>query len=156
MKKIIPIAIILIALVTLAWYYAGGKPSADTAMVSETETMQQEDTTPAEAVFTNENPTKAAVEAGIVGTWRATDDEKSVVEFGADGTTRDVYDGNELSTGSWTVVTTDIGELTGATVLETTINENVYRYMVWQVNENQLVLNYTDRGNTLVYTRVVE
>lgn len=157
MKQIIPIAIIIVALVVLAWYYAGDRSAVNQAQhqASESDAQVEQRTLQDEGgVVANENPDKATIEATIVGTWQAVDDEKSVAMFNADGTTRDIYDGAELSTGNWSVVTMDVGDITGATVLQTTIGDNTYEYMVWQVNETQLVLNYTARGNTLVYTRI--
>ncbi|QSH39382.1 hypothetical protein JXR01_03740 [Candidatus Kaiserbacteria bacterium] len=133
MNKIAPIVIILIALIGIAWYYV----SSDTNKAPE--------------------PTQTdvvAVTEKMVGEWKSVDDEKSVVVFNANGTTMDIYDGEQLAQGVWEVFETTPQESSGPR-LRTTINGEEFDYTIWNVDETELVINYSARGNTLRYTRVV-
>jgi len=145
MKKFIPAALVIIALIVIVGYYMDRRGDTETS----------DDTA---AVMQDSAVTDAAqVATKMVGTWQATDDAKAVVTFNADGTTVDTYDGEELGMGTWEV-TLGSGEDYAHTgiLLKTVVAGEEYNYLVFTVDDTQLVLNYTDRGNTLSYTRIAE
>ncbi len=145
MKKYTVGVIIIIALAVLGWYYVDTQRDTQ-GTGTETGVIAQEALTEADVATLSEL---------IVGTWRSTDDASSEVVFNEDGTTVDVYDGEDLAQGTWDLALGAGTEYqdTGI-VLTTTINGEEYRYLVWDLNEANLVLNYVERGNTLSYTRV--
>tara|TARA_B100000745_G_C20143233_1_gene392072 strand:+ start:123 stop:545 length:423 start_codon:yes stop_codon:yes gene_type:complete len=132
MNKIISIVLILIALGGASWYYTVGS-------VDQTQSTQRD---------------MLDVAAQMVGTWQSIDDDKSVVIFNENGTTIDIYDGEELGEGSWELSQNEAYEDSGLR-LRIMVNGEEYNYVVWNINENELTINYLERGNTLNYKRVV-
>jgi len=107
--------------------------------------------------MSDDNSTEA-IQAGIVGEWQSTDDEKSVRIFKADGTISEVYDGEELSGGTWSIFT-EVGTepvpaIPGATYLKIVDGDEAYYFSVAEVSAQSLALIYLDRGGVLTYTRV--
>jgi len=79
-------------------------------------------------------------EVSIIGTWQATDDDKSVVEF--KGSEKiDYYNGEEMSRDSY-VITFD------------KLTAGEFEYSIVELTKDKLILTYLPRGNTLVYTRI--
>ena len=97
-------------------------------------------------------------EALLIGTWQSIDDDKSVVVFAEGGIVTDIYDGQEMSSGSWELSMESVSGESGEDVLLLTevIDAEVYNYSVWEVSLTNLTLNYRARGNTLTYERIAE
>lgn len=93
----------------------------------------------------------------IEGKWQSTMDDKSVVVFNEDGSTSDIYDEEELSGGTWEIYQNEEAEYNpSGYFLKTTINEEVYEYVIISATESVLSLSYLDRGNTLEYVKITE
>lgn len=146
MKKYTLGAIIIIIALAFGWYYVS------TQSQEQAGTSAQTNTTETGSLADTDIATLSAL---ITGTWRSNDDASAEVVFNEDGTTADVYDGEEIAQGSWELALGAGSEYqdTGV-VLTTIVNDQEYRYLVWDLNESDLVLNYVERGNTLSYTRV--
>ncbi|PIT91457.1 hypothetical protein COU17_00505 [Candidatus Kaiserbacteria bacterium CG10_big_fil_rev_8_21_14_0_10_49_17] len=142
------IVIVLIAIAAVGFLYfgiPGGSQNVAAPAASDTSADTEQST--------------EAIEAGLVGAWQSTDDEKSVRIFNADGTLSEVYDGEEISGGSWNVFT-EVGNepvpaIPGAIYLKIVDGEEAYYFSIAEVTAGSLALIYLDRGGVLTYTRVV-
>ena len=100
----------------------------------------------------------------MVGTWRSTDDARSIVEVSADGLWIDSYTGepSATTTSHWLLFSgakppkAAAGETLDArsTYLEVNDKDGVLFYALDHVDAKSLELLYLDRGNTLSYRRV--
>ena len=140
MNKIISVIVIVIAIGLVAWYYVGNTNKEKEGIVP---------------VVQTELTGIALTASKMVGMWQSTEDEKAIVVFNENGTTIDIYDGEELSGGSWELFEGEKYEGSGPH-LKTIINGEEYDYAVWSVSDTELTINYLTRGNTLNYIRVVE
>ncbi|MFA5080815.1 MAG: hypothetical protein WC472_04325 [Candidatus Paceibacterota bacterium] len=80
----------------------------------------------------------------LSGRWISLDDEKSEIEF-SDKKMTDYYQGQKVSEGSFTVS----GEY-----LTVNSDGEEYKYSIVKVSNEDLILTYLSRGNTLKYKRV--
>jgi len=107
--------------------------------------------------FNNETEVEM-IQLELVGTWQAVDDLDAVVEYKADGTVVDSYGGEIISEGTWAVKdqTAEGEDMFGTAdiFLSVIIGQEVFEYGFYEINEESLVINYLDRGNTLEYTRI--
>ncbi len=100
-------------------------------------------------------PGDLGFEQYVPGKWQSNDDEKSVVIYNEDpnfqngrgGTMKDIYNGEEMNTGTW---------MTEGYKLKTMIDGEEYIYTVVFAGSERLELTYQPRGNTLNFTRVEE
>lgn len=102
-----------------------------------------------------------AVNENIVGTWISLDDNKFIREFRSDGTTVDIYEGEEVSKGKWLVFTHENGIATDFPQTK----EDVYikiedidpsgtlYFSLAKLTPEELELIYMDRGNVLRFSR---
>jgi len=99
----------------------------------------------------------------IIGTWQSTDDPKFTREFKSDGKVIDAYDGAvKESALSWTIFTSSMpvdgfsGEFEeGAVYLSiATLRKDELHFKIEQIDANNLVLIYLDRGGTLSFTKL--
>ena len=102
-----------------------------------------------------EDLTANEVSERIVGKWKSTTDPKAEIIFNSEGSFVDLYDAEQMSVGEWSVTQKAEGEKTKI-ILRTNINNVLYEYSVWKVDDLELVLNYLARGNTLEYFRISE
>ncbi len=86
----------------------------------------------------------------IVGTWQSDDDSNSVVEYSEDGTARDIYDGDTIASNTWAIVD---GE---QPTLEVVVGTDVFKYIILDLNEGELVMSYVPRGNILRYHKIMQ
>jgi hypothetical protein len=94
-------------------------------------------------------------ESKIIGSWRSTDDSKSVEVFRADGTVVSRYDGEDVTEGAWTLIQDATAEYDPSGVfLEITITDERFTYAIVEIEEGRLLLNYLIRGNMLEYTKI--
>ena len=92
----------------------------------------------------------------ILGLWQSTEDEKSSVLFKDDGTVQDIYDEEELANDTWTLTIELDYNNTPALHLTRTGEEEIFKYVVLELTNEKLVLNYLDSGSTLEYMREPE
>lgn len=138
---IIAIIVILAAAVVLLW-------SNDVSEIAPTE--EEMDLTEGVAEL-NIGGTLAM----IPGRWQSTDDEKSVVIFNGDGIAVDIYDGEELGSGTWELYENENAEYNPSGVfMRQIIGGESFEYAVLELSEDTLLLSYLARGNTLEYERV--
>lgn len=83
----------------------------------------------------------------IVGSWQSVDDEKSVVIYRTDGTFSDIYADEELNIGTWSIA---------SSTLQTNIGDEEFTYSILDIGDEELVLSYLPRGNTLRFIRLNE
>jgi hypothetical protein len=88
----------------------------------------------------------------IVGEWRSKEDEKSLIIFNEDGTFKDVYNGEEVFSGSWEIKEEE-DEIDASFYLYERIDEEVYKYEIINIDEENLLLIYLTRGNILEYEK---
>ncbi len=92
----------------------------------------------------------------ILGAWQSTEDEKSTVVFKDDGTVVDIYEGEELASDNWSLTVELDYNHTPSLHLTRTNEEEVFKYVIWELENEKLVMNYLNSGNTLEYMRVPE
>ncbi len=92
----------------------------------------------------------------ILGSWQSAEDEKSSVLFKDDGTVQDIYDEEELDSDTWTLAIELDYNNTPTLHLTRTGEEETFKYVVLELTNEKLVLNYLDSGSTLEYMRVPE
>jgi hypothetical protein len=99
----------------------------------------------------------------MVGTWRSTDDARSMVEVRADGSWIDSYTGepSATTTSHWMLFSgakppkaADQTLDAKSTYLEVSDKDGALFYALEHVDAKSLELLYLDRGNTLTYRRV--
>lgn len=103
------------------------------------------------------------VSESIVGTWQSTEDAKFVREFRDGGVVVDLYDGEEVSRGTFKAFTS-VSPLQVAFPLEANAvylqltmegtQSDVLNFKVAAMTESKLTLIYMDRGGALTFTRV--
>lgn len=98
--------------------------------------------------------TEDAATSLIVGTWQSKDDVKSVVVYNNDGSSADVYDGETLGGGTWTVSGVSDGD--GQVTLSVLDGTEKFVYTILELDNEQLTLSYMPRGNTLKYKRLTD
>jgi len=86
----------------------------------------------------------------LTGTWQSIDDAKSVVRYTEDGTMADIYDGEELGSGTWSMKQ---GHRKSA-MLTTMMNGEEYTYQIEELTESELIMIYMPRGNVLRYNKI--
>ncbi|MAZ56500.1 hypothetical protein CL653_01810 [bacterium] len=95
--------------------------------------------------------------ATLVGSWQSTEDEKSVVVFNVDGTARDIYEEEEVSSDKWQMtIAMDYNNAPALHLTRSNEEDTVLEYVVWTLDNEKLVMNFLDSGNTLEYTRIPE
>lgn len=93
----------------------------------------------------------------LVGIWQSDQDVNAQIIFAEDGTTTDLYDGEQLSSGVWGLYTDEDAEYNPSGLfLRSVLNGETYEYAVVELTQETLVLSYLERGNILEYSRVVE
>lgn len=99
----------------------------------------------------------------IVGTWQSTDDESSVRVIYENGGFADVYQGEELSSGSWYVFDGanapedfPYPAVENVEYLALVDAEGTLFFSIAERTEQSLTLIYLDRGGALSYSRVTE
>lgn len=116
----------------------------------------------ADAVGTDANTlTPEAISAMMVGEFRSTDDEKSTIKIGVDGTWTTAYEGSEPSVSRWRIFAGDAPPA-GVTetftpasrYLEVTDADGVFYYEMGVINHDGFDMFYKARGNLLSYVRV--
>ncbi|MCF7835613.1 MAG: hypothetical protein K9M15_00620 [Candidatus Marinimicrobia bacterium] len=85
----------------------------------------------------------------LLGQWQSVEDSKSSKIFKSEGVVEEVYDGQIVSTGTWSF---DGKREMGS--LKIVMGGEDYVYTVVSLTENGLTLTYLPRGNTLVYERL--
>lgn len=92
----------------------------------------------------------------LVGIWQSTDDQNAVIVFEKNGAYLNYYKGAKLDEGVWQPHGTDYrdGQYGEGLFIETNIDGELYGYVVYELTNESLVLNYLDRGNTLSYRRI--
>ncbi len=98
----------------------------------------------------------------IVGTWQSLDDGKSVEVYIDNGTSRSLYDGQELANGTWEIYTKDganggpsdnfIRKIDSTNVA----GDGVFEYAILEADGDTLMLTYLGRGNILRYKRIAD
>jgi hypothetical protein len=88
----------------------------------------------------------------IVGEWRSKEDEKSLIIFNEDGTFKDVYNSEGVFSGSWEIKEEE-DEIDVSFYLYERIDEEVYKYEIIDIDEENLLLIYLTRGNILEYEK---
>lgn len=112
----------------------------------------QEEQKATEEIETKKELSVDRVKTSIIGQWRSVDDEESELVFYNDESFFDLYNGDEVGDGNWTIRKDDqLGLL-----LEKTIDEDVSTYSILNINEDQLTMSYLARGNTLKFMRIGE
>jgi len=100
----------------------------------------------------------------FTGRWRSLDDSDYEVVKEADGTLVEYYNGEELSNGSWELLsvlpegeeTPSSAEVFDGSYLKKVLNGETIYYGVLVIEENILSVIYFDRGDTLNFERVTE
>ncbi len=118
------------------------------------------------ADIANEIPDIALVASeSIVGTWQSDRDEKSTRIYSSDGTLAELYDGRELSRGTWKAFTAE-KPIEGVTVTleadtvyiqETLVNEvetATHNLQVEKLTPENLELVYVEGVGSLAYTSI--
>lgn len=88
----------------------------------------------------------------LPGRWMSTTDSNSIIVFGHDRETHDLYDGVKVTAGSWTLE--EYGASPTNVTLRRTVDGNFNVYSVLLLNSEELVLSFLPRGNTLSYKRI--
>ena len=103
----------------------------------------------------------------LIGTWQSNEDNKSTIVFSLDGTLKNIYDGQVIDTGEWSLLTklkgTEFEKLGDGNYLKQVIISNdvdsessifYYSININTLDEKTLDLTYLSRGNTLTYTKI--
>lgn len=96
----------------------------------------------------------------LAGTWRSNEDFSYEVVFNENGTYQDIYGGDVLDTGEWSILE-DLGQegweqtpdFSGALFLKKTTEEEPLYYAIISVSQDQLELMYL-YGSMLTFSRV--
>jgi hypothetical protein len=88
----------------------------------------------------------------VPGRWQSTSDSKSVVVFDSNRGTHDIYEGVEVTAGSWTLEESEVSPT--KVTLRRTIDGNVDVYSILFLNSTEMTLSFLPRSNTLSYKRM--
>jgi hypothetical protein len=156
MKKLL-LVIALIVAASAAYYFASSRTSENPVGNNAVEE-------PSKKAAPGYGADEAAIRAALIGGWKSTDDANFTRGFSEDNGYVDRYAGDiaATDTGVWSTftATNPDPEFTGEVASDTTYlkltslksNESYY-YTVVKAIDNELVLTYLDRGNTLTFTR---
>jgi hypothetical protein len=97
----------------------------------------------------------------LSGTWHSNEDFSYIVIFNANGTYEDIYNGDTLERGNWSILDSLEGEeiamqtdfFEGPYLKKSTTDIPLY-YSIFSFENNQLEMFYLDRGNVLTFSRV--
>jgi hypothetical protein len=93
----------------------------------------------------------------LIGRWRSVDDADSEIRLADDGTYEDIYAGDVLDRGTFSLTDAcleDDGGYDGLILVVSFAGETPFCYVVSHVDSLRLSLLYISRGNTLMYRRV--
>lgn len=144
------IALAIIALAALAYYFYATKPAAESA----------------DGAGQAAGIQKTANDPSMHATWRSTEDPKFTRTFRADGTVTDAYEGDAAATESGTYAAIDpatetgfplpAANFSGTTVIRIDFERSGPMYFgILTLTESELAMtNISGRGNTLSFVRV--
>lgn len=102
---------------------------------------------------TNKSATSSILEEGVEGVWQNTHEPLAQITYSSDGVMRNIYNGNEINTGTWELTPPENDAQFSGT-LHTEIDGKPFDYIVLEVSNTTLHLSYLERGFTLTYTRI--
>ena len=150
-KSIIPFCII-----TLCLLCSCGKTGSQESSADKKDTLQEIE---ADTEKTAENkttiPSAEEIAKKLQGKWQSVDDAKSFIEFKGEFHT-DIYDNEAMEKEKFTI-SKSCPDTDNPNLKSEKAEFLVVGDMCWfieQVDEHDLVLNYTSRGNTLRYKKV--
>lgn len=88
----------------------------------------------------------------LPGRWQSTSDPMALLSFDANRATSDVYNGQSVTAGSWTLE--EFQASPTKVTLRRTIDGHVDVYSILFLNAEELTLSYLPRGVTLTYKRM--
>ena len=147
-KSIIPFCII-----TLCLLYACGKTGSQQSAKNNKDSLQENKEIKADNQETI--PSAEEIAKKLQGKWQSVDDAKSFIEFKGEFHT-DIYDNEAMEKEKFTI-SKSCPDTDNPNLKSEKAEFLVVGDMCWfieQVDEHDLVLNYTSRGNTLRYKKV--
>ena len=92
------------------------------------------------------------IENLMIGKWNSFDDAKSTVFYNDNFTVVNIYDGQEVSEGTWILKSVDGHEI----LLIVIIQEEEHLYSVTDITPDNLELIHLNRGNILRYNKMID